>query len=137
MPGLTAFTAPYFFQAGQSNGAAVDVHCHGPASARPYYYLRLVFIELGLGDPDRLGHVLIGQRRVDDLVSVVVQEGRFHAADCRVPAVKEENLHAVVLSTRRSQTISASGWASRFADIHPDTSFTDSSRNDLRHDPQT
>lgn len=80
MPGLTAFTAPYFFQAGQSNGAAVDVHCHGPASARPHDDLRLMHVELFLGDADGLGEVVIGQLRVQNCVAVILEVGRLHAA---------------------------------------------------------
>jgi hypothetical protein len=39
-----------------------------------------VLVELGLGDPDRLGEVLVRQCRVDDLVAVLRQVGGFHAA---------------------------------------------------------
>ena len=43
-------------------------------------------VELGLGDPDRLGEVFVGQLRVDDLVAVLGQIGRFDAtwADCQL-----------------------------------------------------
>ena len=64
-----------------------------PAPARPDDDLRLMFVELGLGDADGLLHVLIGQRRVDDLVAVVFQVGRLHAAWDRVPAVQEKDFH--------------------------------------------
>ena len=73
--------------------AAVDVHGDGPAPARPDDDLGLVLVELGLGDADGLGEVVVGQRRVDDLVAVVLQVGRLHAARDRVPAVEEEDLH--------------------------------------------
>jgi hypothetical protein len=34
-----------------------------------------VLVELGLGDPDGLGEVVVGQLRVDDLVAVLGQVG--------------------------------------------------------------
>ena len=51
--------------------AAVDVHRHGTAPARANDDLRAVLVELGLGDADSLGEVLVGQLRVDNLVAVV------------------------------------------------------------------
>ena len=50
-------------------------------------------VVLGLGDPDRLGEVLVGQFGVDDLVAVPGQLGRFDAARDRLPAVEEEDFH--------------------------------------------
>jgi len=37
-------------------------------------YLGLVTVELDLGDPDRLGEILVGQGRVDDLVTMTGEE---------------------------------------------------------------
>ena len=65
------------------------------ATARPGSSRRppgLVLVELGLGDPDGLVEVVVGQLRVDDLVAVL-QEGRLDAARDRLPAVKEEDFH--------------------------------------------
>ncbi len=73
--------------------AAVDVHRHGPAPRRPDDHFRLVLVELGLGDPDRLVKVLVWQLGVDDLVAVVLQVRRLDAARHRLPAVEEEDFH--------------------------------------------
>ena len=43
------------------------------------------------GDPYGLLHVIVGQRRVDDLVAVVLQVRRLYAARDGVPAVEEED----------------------------------------------
>jgi hypothetical protein len=40
-----------------------------------------------LGDPDRLGEILVMQLGVDDLVAVLGQVGWFNAARNRLPAV--------------------------------------------------
>jgi hypothetical protein len=44
----------------------------------------LVPVELYLGDPDGLVEILVGQLRVDDLVPVLGQEGRFDACSKRI-----------------------------------------------------
>ena len=36
-----------------------------------------MLVELLLGDPDGLGEILVGKFRIDDLVAVLRQEGRF------------------------------------------------------------
>ena len=54
--------------------AAVDVHGDGTAPRRADDHLRLVLVELGLGDPDGLVEVLVGQLRVDDLVAVLARK---------------------------------------------------------------
>jgi hypothetical protein len=56
-----------------------------------------VLVELGLGDPDGLGEDLVRQPRVDDLVAVLGQEGRFDAAGNGLPAVEEEDYHGVII----------------------------------------
>src|SRR6516165_8870506 len=71
--GFAIAVSPFVVEA--SSGDAASLH------------IRLVLIELGLGDPDRLVEVLIGQLRVDDLVAVLHQVGRFDAAWDRLPAV--------------------------------------------------
>jgi hypothetical protein len=58
----------------------------------------LVLIERGLGDPDGFGEVFVRQRRIDDLVAVVLQVGRLHAAWDGVPAVQKEDLHGTNVS---------------------------------------
>ncbi len=55
-------------------------------------------VELGLGDPDGLGKIIVGQRRVDDFVAVIDQVGRFDAAGNRTPAVEEEDFHGDIVS---------------------------------------
>jgi hypothetical protein len=54
-------------------------------------------VELGLGDADGFGEVLVGQGRVDDLVTVPGQERRLDAARDRPPAVQEEDSHPGIL----------------------------------------
>src|SRR5262245_29886063 len=49
--------------------------------------------ELGLGDPDGLDEVVVGQLRVGDPVAVPGQEGRLDASGDRPPAVQEEDFH--------------------------------------------
>jgi hypothetical protein len=63
------------------------------APARPDYHLRLVPVELILGDPDGPLEVVVGQLRVDDLLAVPGQEGQLDAARDRPPAVEEEDFH--------------------------------------------
>jgi hypothetical protein len=46
-------------------------------------------------DPDRLGEIVIGQLRVDDLVAVPGQERRFDAAWDGIPAVQEQDFHGL------------------------------------------
>src|SRR5262245_36072349 len=70
--------------------AAVDVHGDGSAPRRADDHSRLVLVELGLGDPDRLGEVVVRRPRVDDLVAVPGQEGRLDAAWDRLPAVSTQ-----------------------------------------------
>jgi len=57
-----------------------------------------VFVELGLGDPGGFIEILVGQRRIDEFVAVLGQEGRFDATRNRLPAVKKEDFHEVVVS---------------------------------------
>jgi hypothetical protein len=45
---------------------------HSPTPRRADNRLGLVFVELGLGHPDRLGEVLVVKFRVDDRVAVVL-----------------------------------------------------------------
>jgi hypothetical protein len=54
--------------------------------------------ELLLGDLDGLGEILVGQFRIDNLVSIFRKVGRFDAAWDRLPAVEEEDFHAVIVS---------------------------------------
>jgi hypothetical protein len=53
-----------------------------------------VLIELGLGDPDRLIEVIVGQGRVQNVVTVVLEAGRLDAARGQLPAVEEEDFHS-------------------------------------------
>src|ERR1019366_5224406 len=69
------------------------------ASARSHDDLGLVLIELGLGDADGFGEILVGQLRIDDLVAVLGEEGRFDASRDRLPAVKEEDFHGADSTT--------------------------------------
>jgi hypothetical protein len=50
-------------------------------------------VELGLGGADGLVEVIVIEGRVKDLVTVLDQVGRLHAAGDRVPAVEEEDFH--------------------------------------------
>ena len=52
-------------------------------------------VELGLGDADGGIEIVVGQGRIQDLVAVVFEIGRFHAAWCRLPAVEEEDEHVI------------------------------------------
>ena len=97
MSGLTVLAVPHFFQAGQSRTSfartAVDVHRHGPASARTDDHLGLMLIELGLGDTDGPGEIFVRQFWVEDFVAVRGEVRRLYAARDRLPAVEEENTH--------------------------------------------
>jgi hypothetical protein len=98
--GFTVLAVPHFFHAGQSktSRAAVDIHGHGTASRRADDHIRLVLVELLLGDPDGLGEILVGQLRVDDGMAVVLEVGRLDATRDRLPAVKEENFHEGIVA---------------------------------------
>ena len=52
-----------------------------------------MLIELGLGNADGGIEIIIGQGWVQDFVAVVLEEGRFHTARCRLPAVEEKDFH--------------------------------------------
>jgi hypothetical protein len=74
---------------------------------------RLVFVELGPGDPDSRLEILVGQLRVDDLVAVLGQVSWFNAAWDRLPAVKEQNFHWIILaaaSAGRHTSASEHAW---------------------------
>jgi hypothetical protein len=58
--------------------AAIDIHGYGTAPRRADDHLGLVLVELLLGDLDGKSEILVGQFRIDDLVAVLGQEGRFH-----------------------------------------------------------
>jgi hypothetical protein len=60
--------------------------------------LRLVLLELLLGDLDGFVEIIVGQLRVDDRMAMLRQEGRFHAAWDRLPTVKEEDGHGGIVS---------------------------------------
>ena len=93
--GVTCSPSPFTLQAGQSGTslASPPLMSKATAPARSHDHVGAVPVVLGLGDPDGLGEVLVGQFRVDDLVAVLGQEARLDATRDRVPAVEEENLH--------------------------------------------
>src|SRR6516165_8199730 len=80
--------------------AGIQVQGHSPAAAGANDNVGPVPVELGLGDPDRFGKVLVGQLGIDDLMSVFGKERRLHAARNRLPAVQEKDLHGVVVGHR-------------------------------------
>jgi hypothetical protein len=55
-------------------------------------------IELLLGDLDGKSEILVGQFRIEGRVAVVRQEGGLYASWDRLPAVKEEDFHAVIVA---------------------------------------
>jgi len=76
----------------------VDAQGNGPAPRRADNHRRLVLVELGLGDPDGIGEIFVRQLGIDDLVAVLGQLRRLHAAWDRLPAVQEEDSHGVVVA---------------------------------------
>ena len=97
MSGFTVFAVPYFFHAGQSRTSFASPLSMFMATAPPRLDPTTTWgwcvVELGLGDSDGLGEILVRQLRIDDLVAVVFQEGRLDAAWNRLPAVEEEDFH--------------------------------------------
>ena len=100
MPGFTVLAVPHFFQAGQSRTSRAPPLLMFIATAPPRdeptttcgwclsnsaWAIRTACVE-----------VFIGQRRIDDLVAVLDQEGRLDAAWDGLPAVKEEDFHEVI-----------------------------------------
>jgi hypothetical protein len=72
-------------------------------------------VELGLGGADGLVEVIVIEGRVEDLVTVLDQVGRLHAAGDRMPAVEEQELHG-----RSKLTVSGrSAWRTLPAYQHP------------------
>lgn len=63
------------------------------AATRSHYDLRLLLVVFGLGDADGRIKIFMRQRRVDDLLCVILQVRRFHAARHRLPTVEEEDFH--------------------------------------------
>jgi hypothetical protein len=55
-------------------------------------HIRLVPVELVLGDPYGLIEIVIGESRVENLVAVLCQVDRLDAFS-RIKAVEEENFH--------------------------------------------
>src|SRR5262245_25227908 len=74
--------------------ATEDVHRHCTAPRRADDDIRLVPVELSLGDLDGLVEILVRQFWVDDFVAVMGKERRFDAAWDRLPTVEEEDSHA-------------------------------------------
>ena len=99
MSGFTVLAVPYFFQAGQSSTSFASPLLMFMATAPPRLDPTTTWgrclSNSAWAMRDRLGEVLVGQLRVDDLVAVVLQVRRLHAAGDRLPAVEEENLHDV------------------------------------------
>ena len=75
--------------------ASIDVQGDGPAPAGTNDHIGPMPVELGLGDADGGVEVVVRQGRVQDLMAVVLQVGRLHAAWGRLPAVEEKNSHAI------------------------------------------
>ena len=65
-----------------------------------------MLVELVLGDPDGQDEVFIRQLRVDDLVAVLGEDGRFDAARDRLPAVEEEDFHRRVWTSFARSAVS-------------------------------
>ena len=69
VPGFTVLAVPYFFQAGQSRTSFASPLSMFMATAPPRLEsdddLGLVLVELGLGDADGFGEVVVGKRRVE------------------------------------------------------------------------
>src|SRR5439155_26424550 len=61
----------------EPRAAAVDVHGDRAAPRRADDDVRLVSVELGLGDPDGLAEILVRQLRVRNLMAVSRQVGRL------------------------------------------------------------
>jgi hypothetical protein len=53
----------------------------------------MMLIKLSLGNNNSSVKVVVGQGRIQNLVALVIDVGRFNAALCRLPAVEEENEH--------------------------------------------
>src|SRR5271155_288418 len=70
----------------QSGITALNVHGDRTAPARSNDHLRLVLVELLLGDPDGFVEVMVRQFWIENRVAVLRQEGRFDAAWDRLPA---------------------------------------------------
>jgi hypothetical protein len=77
----------------QGSFPSLKVHGECAASAAADDHVGLVLVELGLGDCEGGGEVVVRKSGVDDGVAVVFQVGRFDAARNGLPAVKKENEH--------------------------------------------
>ena len=99
VPGFTVLAVPYFFQAGQSSTSFASPLSMFMATAPPRLDPTTTWgwclSNSAWAMRTASAKSSCGQRRVDDLVAVVLQVGRLHAAGDRVPAVEEEDFHGV------------------------------------------
>jgi len=85
----------------------VDVHGNCTATGTSNHNLRLMLIEFSLGGRYSSGEIIVIECRIDDLVAVIFQVGRFDATRDRVPAVKEEDFHLLRTFSRLGFSFSA------------------------------
>ena len=93
--------SPCRAQENRRSVSRVDVHRHSAATGTADDDIGMLLIEFGLGDADGFVEVVVRKSRVDDLVAVLFEVGRFCAARCRGPSVAEENLHRVCVILRK------------------------------------
>ena len=105
MPGFTVLAVPYFFQAGQSSTSRASpilmFIATAPPLDEPTTTCGWCLSNSAWAILTASVEVLVGQLRVDDLVAVLGQEGRFDAAWDRLPAVQEEDFHRLRLDLLR------------------------------------
>ena len=92
VPDFTVLADPNRFQAGHSRTSGVSSAFMFIAMAPPGWTdhdIRMMLIELGLGNADGGVEIVVGQSRIENLVAVVLEIGRLDAARRRLPAVEE------------------------------------------------
>lgn len=76
--------------------SAVNVHRYGTTPRRSDDHIRMVLVEFCLSSFHSCIEVVVVKLGVKDRVSVVFQISRFDATGNRLPAVEEEDFHAIV-----------------------------------------
>ena len=80
---------------GSGRVTAVDVHRHCAATRTADDDIGMMLIVLGLSDADGGVEIVVGKGWIQHFVAMamVTEEGRLQAAQCRLPAVEEEDVH--------------------------------------------
>ncbi len=76
--------------------ALMTRHCHRSTPTRADHNIWMMLVEFHLGNANGFLEIIVGQGRIHNRVTVVLEIGRLDAARCRVPAVEVEDCHGAL-----------------------------------------